>query len=440
MAQAVIMAGGKGTRLRALTHDEIPKPMAPIAGKPILQRQIECLRREGITDFLLITGYLGGKIEEYFGDGSRMGVRIDYYREQQPLGTAGALAEVADRLEENFLLVFGDTIFDISVSRMMEVHMRRQAEVTLFVHPNSHPYDSDIVLCDASQRVCGFMSKNDERTGWYKNCVNAGFYIVSKSLCSRIRSGVKTDLEKDVLSAVAAEGGAVYAYMSPEYIKDVGTPERIAAAEEEIRNGTVAARNLEKKQKCVFIDRDGTLNKMHGFISSPDELELEPCAAEAVRTLNRSGYLAIVVTNQPVVARGMCSMEDVRNIHRKIETLLGQQGAYLDDIFFCPHHPDKGYPEENAAYKIKCRCRKPDIGMLTEAADRYNIDLAQSWIVGDTTMDLQTGANAGTHTALVLTGMAGEDGKYDVTPELTGADLLDVVKKVCGDSLQNIKG
>ena len=430
--QAVIMAGGKGTRLRSITNDEIPKPMAPIAGKPILQWQIECLRRSGVTDILLIIGYLGEKIEAYFGSGADFGVRIDYFREEQPLGTAGALAEVADRLEEDFLLVFGDTIFDISIPRMMAFHREKQAEATLFVHPNSHPFDSDIVLRDETQRVCGFLSKHDTRTDWYDNCVNAGFYIVNKRLCGRIVRGEKTDLEKQVLWPLARQGGAVYAYLSPEYIKDVGTPERITAAAGELERCVVAARNLEKKQKCVFLDRDGTVNQYRGLISTPEQLELEPCAAEAIRLLNRSGYLAVVVTNQPVVARGMCSVEDVENIHRKLSTLLGQEGAYLDGIVFCPHHPDKGYPEENPAYKIPCRCRKPDIGMLTACAERFNIDLAQSWMVGDTTVDLQTGLNAGTHTALVLTGEAGRDGKYDVQPQRTGADLLDVVKQIIG--------
>ena len=430
--QAVIMAGGKGTRLRSITNDEIPKPMAPIAGKPILQWQIECLRRSGVTDILLIIGYLGEKIEAYFGSGADFGVRIDYFREEQPLGTAGALAEVADRLEEDFLLVFGDTIFDISIPRMMAFHREKQAEATLFVHPNSHPFDSDIVLRDETQRVCGFLSKHDTRTDWYDNCVNAGFYIVNKRLCGRIVRGEKTDLEKQVLWPLARQGGAVYAYLSPEYIKDVGTPERITAAAGELERGVVAARNLEKKQKCVFLDRDGTVNQYRGLISTPEQLELEPCAAEAIRLLNRSGYLAVVVTNQPVVARGMCSVEDVENIHRKLSTLLGQEGAYLDGIVFCPHHPVKGYPEENPAYKIPCRCRKPDIGMLTACAERFNIDLAQSWMVGDTTVDLQTGLNAGTHTALVLTGEAGRDGKYDVQPQRTGADLLDVVKQIIG--------
>lgn len=432
--QAVIMAGGKGTRLRSITNDEIPKPLAPIAGKPILQWQVESLHRGGVTDVILVVGHLGEKIEEFFGDGTAFGVKISYYREEQPLGTAGALAELKDRLEKTFLLVFGDTIFDISIPRMLAFHQEKEAQATLFVHPNSHPFDSDIVLRDKDSRVRELLSKHEERAGWYDNCINAGFYVVERELCDRISRGAKTDLEKQLLWPLAKEGGGVYAYLSPEYIKDVGTPERIAVAAEELQNGVVWARNLERPQKCVFLDRDGTVNQYRGLVSTPEHLELEEKAAEAIKKLNRSGYLTIVVTNQPVVARGLCSMEDVERIHKKLKTLLGEQGAYLDDIRFCPHHPDKGYPDENPAYKIPCRCRKPDIGMLAECAEHYHIDLAQSWMVGDTTVDLQTGKNAGTRIALVLTGEAGKDGKYTVIPDVTGGDLLDAVELILKES------
>lgn len=432
--QAVIMAGGKGTRLRAITNDEIPKPMAPIAGKPILQWQIEALRRGGVTDVILVVGHLGEKIEAFFGDGRDFGVNISYYREEQPLGTAGALAELGERLKETFLLVFGDTVFDISIPRMLAFHREKGALATLFVHPNSHPFDSDIVLRDPDGRVRELLSKHEERTGWYDNCVNAGFYIIQRELCARIPKGEKTDLEKQLLWPTAKEGGQIYAYLSPEYIKDVGTPERIAVAEEELRTGVVAARNLERPQRCVFLDRDGTVNEYRGLVSRPEQLELEKNAAEAIRRLNRSGYLTIIVTNQPVVARGMCSMEDVERIHDKLKTLLGQEGAYVDAIRFCPHHPDKGYPEENPAYKIPCHCRKPDIGMLTDCASAYHIDLERSWMVGDTTTDLQTGKNAGTRTALVLTGQAGQDGKYAAVPDVTGKDLLNVVEQILKES------
>lgn len=428
--QAVIMAGGKGTRLRAITNDEIPKPMAPIAGKPILQWQIEALRRGGVTDVILVVGHLGEKVEEFFGDGGVFGVNISYYREEQPLGTAGALAELEGRLEKTFLLVFGDTIFDVSIPRMLAFHREKGALATLFVHPNSHPFDSDIVLRDSDSRVRELLSKHEERMGWYDNCVNAGFYVIDRDLCTSIPQGEKTDLEKQLLWPTAKEGGRVYAYLSPEYIKDVGTPERIAVAEEELRWGVVTTRNLERLQKCVFLDRDGTVNEYRGLISRPEQLELEKNVAEAIRLLNRSGYLAIIVTNQPVVARGMCSIEDMERIHEKLKTLLGQQGAYVDDIRFCPHHPDKGYPEENPAYKIPCRCRKPDIGMLEECAVAYNIDLKNSWMVGDTTVDIQTGINAGCKTALVLTGEAGQDKKYAVQADLTAENLLETVKLI----------
>ena len=424
------MAGGKGTRLRSITNDEIPKPLAPIGGNPILQWQIECLRRNGVTDIILVTGHLGEKIEAYFRDGALFGVHISYFRENVPLGTAGALAELRDQMEDTFLLAFGDTVFDINVGRMLTFHRGKRAEATLFVHPNSHPFDSDIVLRDRNDRVCGFLSKHEERRGWYDNCVNAGFYVMNRTLCDYIPRGQKTDLEKQVLWPLAEKGGAIYAYCSPEYIKDVGTPERISIAEKELQTGVVSARNLGNRQKCVFLDRDGTVNQYRGLISDPAQLELEPGAAEAIKRLNSSGYLVIIVTNQPVVARGMCTVEDVVTIHNKLKTLLGQQGAYLDDILFCPHHPDKGYPEENPDYKIPCHCRKPDTGMLENCASKYSIDLEKSWMIGDTTTDIQTGVNAGTHTALVLTGEMGRDKKYPVSPEVTGENLLSIVKQI----------
>ena len=425
------MAGGKGTRLRSVTGGDIPKPMAPVAGKPILEHQIERLREQGVEDIILIIGYLGEKIRAYFGDGQAFGVRIRYIEETMPLGTAGALSMVPPMLEaDDFFLVFGDVLFDIDLARMMAFHWEKGAEATLFVHPNSHPYDSDLVVCGEDGRVERFDSKHNVRDCWYKNCVNAGFYILRRSVCARVPVDTKVDLEKEMLAGMIDAGGAVYGYLSPEYIKDVGTPERIAAAEEELKSGLITGRSLRRKQKAIFLDRDGTVNRENGLVYREEQFELEPCAAEAIRRINRSGYLAIVVTNQPVVARGLCGIEDVERIHRKMETLLGREGAYLDDIVFCPHHPDKGYPEENPAYKIPCRCRKPDIGMLETCAARYNIDLSASWMVGDTTVDIQTGLNAGTHTALVRTGVAGRDRKYDVKPEMIADDLLQAAKKI----------
>ena len=431
--QAVIMAGGKGTRLLELTKDEIPKPMTPVCGKPILQWQVEQLQRNGFTDIIMIIGHLGHKIQEFFGDGTKFGLQIRYIGEKVPLGTAGAFYYLRPLLtEEAFLLVFGDVLFDIDLPRMVRFHEQKKAEASLFVHPNTHPFDSDLVVTDEADRILRFDSKNNVRNYWYDNCVNAGLYLFNASVCDRVTEPIKTDLEKHLLTGMIQAGEAVYAYRSPEYIKDVGTVERIRAAEKELESGYIAARNLQHVQKAIFLDRDGTINKKNGLIYREEQFELEDCAVEAIRKINASGYLAIVVTNQPVVARGLCEVEDVERIHNKMKTLLGREGVFLDEVCFCPHHPDKGYPEENPKYKVPCHCRKPDIGMIEDCVQKFHIDLSQSWMIGDTTTDIRTGKNAGTHTALVLTGDAGKDGKYNDAPDMVCADLLEAVDQIIG--------
>ncbi|WP_027205246.1 HAD-IIIA family hydrolase [Butyrivibrio fibrisolvens] len=428
--QAVIMAGGKGTRLRSITNDEIPKPMVQVCGKPILQWQVECLKESGIDEIIMIIGHLGEKITDFFQDGKNFGISITYYQEKEPLGTAGALGNIKERLQSTFVLAFGDVIFDIDVKRMLQFHKQNDSGITLFVHPNSHPYDSDLILSNKENRVNGFIKKNEKRGHSYKNLVNAGFYILDKSVCNDIKPDTKTDLEKDLIATRINVAADVYAYRSTEYIKDVGTPERIQDVEAALKYGIVKKRNLKNKQKCIFVDRDGTLNVYKGLLFNVDDMELEKTVPEAVKLINKSDYLVMVVTNQPVVARNMCSIDDIEKIHERMETLLGEEGAYLDDIVFCPHHPDKGYPEENPVYKVECNCRKPKTGMIMELAEKYNINLSNSWMIGDTTQDILTGINAGTKTALVKTGLAGTDGKFDVVADITGENLLDVIEKI----------
>ena len=432
--QAVIMAGGKGTRLAALTKDEIPKPMVPIAGKPLLLWQVECLRENGITNLIMVIGHLGEKIQEYFGDGSQFGVKIEYFLEETPLGTAGSFYYLKDMLKEDkFLMMSGDLLLDIDFARMIAFHNEKGSVATLFVHPNGHPYDSDLLVLDSEERAIRFDSKHNTRDYWYDNCVNAGVFVFDKSICDRVPEPVKRNLENDIIKGMIDEGLPVYGYRSPEYVKDVGTVDRIEQGLADIESGFVSARCLKQKQRCIFLDRDGTINKKNGFISREDEFELEECALEAIKKINKSGYLAVVITNQPSVARGLCEIEDIELIHKKLATILGREGVYLDDILFCPHHPDKGFPEENPAYKIVCDCRKPKTGMIDTAEAKYNIDLSQSWMIGDTTMDIQTGINAGLRTALVMTGDAGNDKKYNVQPNLICKDLLEAVEMILAE-------
>ena len=431
--QAVIMAGGKGTRLATVTKN-IPKPMVPIERRPLLEYQIENLKENGVDNIILIVGHLGDVIKEHFGDGSSFGVSISYYVEETPLGTAGALAKIQDQLEDTFFLVFGDLFININYDRFLLFHKTHNALITLFAHPNSHPYDSDIIITDDNCRVIGWSYKKDVRTEDYQNLVNAGLYVMQKTVIDEIekiqttKGEDKVDLEKELIIPLISIS-PIYAYHSTEYVKDIGTPDRLEKVTADFLNGVCEQRNLKHKQQCIFLDRDGTINKYLGFLRTVDQVELEPGAAEAIRLINESEYLAIVITNQPVIARGECSFEELDHIHNRIYTLLGKEGAYIDGLYFCPHHPDKGFEGEVSALKFDCDCRKPKTGMLKKAETDFNADLANSWFIGDTTMDVQTGINAGMHTVMLRSGDPKKE-RYDVTPELVADDLLDAVTMI----------
>ena len=430
--KVVIMAGGKGTRIASIASD-IPKPMIKIGDKPILEHEIECLKKQGLTDIIITVSQLGNIIMEYFGDGSKIspatgkkfGVNIEYFVEETPLGNAGALFKIKNKLKSDFLLLNADSLFNVDFNRFIKFHKENKALVTLFTHPNSHPYDSGLIITDENNIVLEWLNKEDERPVWYNNRVNAGLHIISPQILEKNIEKEKIDLDRDLLKPLAGTG-KMYAYNSPEYVKDMGTPERYYSVCNDLLSGKVFNKNLINKQKAIFLDRDGTVNEYVGFLRNIDEFKLIENTAEAIKKINSSEYLAIIVTNQPVIARGEVTYEELKQIHKKMETLLGQEGAYLDGIYYCPHHPKSGFEGEIKELKIECECRKPKPGMLLEAAKDFNIDLEKSWIIGDSENDILAGKNAKCNTAYINAKDINENIDYNIC----GRDLLECVNKI----------
>lgn len=396
---AVIMAGGKGTRIAGL-NKEIPKPMFQLCGKPVLEYAIEELVAQGIKDIVLVVGYLGHVIKEYFCDGAEFDAKISYLTENQPLGTAGALYFLRDKIKDDFFLLNGDIIFSIDFHRLLSFHKQKGGLATLLVHPNSHPYDSGLVQYNYDGLVMRWLTKEDVRL-WYQNRVNAGIHVLSPHIFSMFSELRKADLDRDILRQLIPQG-ALWAYYSTEYVKDMGTPERYEDVRRDLESGMVQCRNRIHKQRAIFLDRDGTLNVHDGYITRPEQICLLPQAADAVKLINRSGFLAVVITNQPVIARGECTIAELCAIHNALETKLGEQGAYLDAIYFCPHHPDKGFEGERKEYKIICECRKPKPGLILKSARDFNIDVSQSYMIGDEESDLEAGKSAGCRDSLLI--------------------------------------
>lgn len=417
--KTVLMAGGRGTRISSVASD-IPKPMIKIAGKPILEREIECLREQGFTDLVITVGYLSDAIINYFGNGEKFGVSIEYFVETQPLGNAGALFKIKDKLTEDFILLNADVMFDVDFKRFVAYHRVRGGLATLFTHPNGHPYDSGLIVTDQNNSVTEWLSKEDDRPLYYANRVNAGLHVLSPEVLNVKIDTPKIDLDRQLLKPLAGTG-KMFAYDSPEYVKDMGTPDRYESVCRDMENGLVGRRNLKNKQKAVFLDRDGTINEFVGFLRNVDDFRLLDGVGEAVRKINDSEYLAIVITNQPVIARGEVTVQYLREIHNKMETLLGAEGAYINALYYCPHHPDSGFEGEVKELKINCDCRKPKPGLILRAAIDFNIDLSESWMIGDSDTDVLCGKNAGCKTARI---------GADATADIQGKSLLDCVNKI----------
>lgn len=440
MKQAIILAGGKGTRLQERLNG-LPKPLVDICGKPLLERQIESLKSYGFNQILILVNHGADQIIQFCDSKDNWNIDIQCLDDGQPLGTAGATIQIFTKLADEFLVVYGDTMFDIDLARFQAFHDEdKSAGATLFLHPNDHPQDSDLVAMDGQCCITGFYPYPHDPKVYLPNLVNAGMYYFRKdALKSWVGGAAALDFGKDIFPALIRQGVLLRGYNSPEYIKDCGTPKRLDKVSAHYESGLIASSNLRFKQKLIFLDRDGTINQSVDQLAKADDFELLPGVAQAIAQINHAGYRAVVVTNQPVLARGECTPEELENVHRKMQTLLGEHGAYLDRIYYCPHHPDSGFAGEVKELKKVCDCRKPAIGMLTQAQEALNADLNASWMIGDSTVDILAAQRAGVRSVLLETGNAGLDEKYPVAPDHISPNLLTAVNYILHDHPRLLK-
>jgi D,D-heptose 1,7-bisphosphate phosphatase len=417
----VIVAGGKGTRLSAL-FGNIPKALVPVGGKPVLQHQLELAAKAGVRSATIFAGFLADQIAQFVGDGSRFGMSIAVRVEDAPLGNAGAVLQSLDSLPDRFFVMYGDVMMAVDLECMARFHLDHAAAFTAFVHPNDHPFDSDLIEADAQGRITALHNAPHAQDRVYDNLVNAALYVVERGALTPATG--KKDFTKDVMPGLIASGAKVLAYRSADYIKDMGTPERLARVEADLKSGKLDLANPGKPRAAVFLDRDGTLNVEKGFLASQDGLELLPGVGAALKLLHQAGYSVVVLTNQPVIARGEASEDDVAAIHRRLEWELGKEGAYLDAVYLCPHHPDKGFSGERVELKIACDCRKPGTAMVEQACRELALNPSASWMIGDQTRDIEMAHRAGLRSILVRTGTAGRDGNFTAKPDFTADDLL----------------
>lgn len=369
--------------------------MVNFINKPLLEHQILQLIKYKIKRVFILSGHLSHVILSYFNNKKNFNIEIVHIVEKKPLGTAGALKQLEGLISKKFLVIYGDTYFNLNLNKFINFDFNKKAKYgTLLIHPNDHPYDSDLVVV-RNDMVESFVPK-PHKTYEYRNLVNAAFYILNECIFDSIIENESSDLARDVFPVLPKFSFA--SYLTSEYIKDIGTPKRLSEVENLVISGIPDKKNLINKQKAIFFDRDGVININKNPYNSFKNFELYNDFLPSIKFLRKLNFLIIIVTNQPAIAKGFITIEELDKIHSIIDQKLLAEKLFIDDIYFCPHHPESGFEGEITELKIKCNCRKPNNGMILEAINHYNIDPKLSWIIGDSLCDIEAGLKSNLNT------------------------------------------
>ncbi len=394
--QAVILAGGRGERLRPLT-DTIPKPMVPVNGRPFLEYLIELLKQNGIEEIVLCVGYLHEKITDYFGDGSDFGIRIIYSVGDISFETGKRLKKVEDLLDEKFLLLYCDNYWPLRLPDIVEFYEKCGALAMMTVYRNKKGVTKNNLKVEGN-----FVTKYDRsRLDKGLNGVDIGFFIFKKEVLDLI--GDENYSFEEKVFPILIEKGQFAAFLTDQKYYSISAMERLMETE-----------SFLKPKKVIFLDRDGVINRKPvgvDYVKKWDEFNFIPGVIESIKLLKEYGFKIIIITNQPGVARGVMTEQDLDEIHRKMQVEVDNA---IDAIYVCTH----GWDDE-------CECRKPKPGLLLDASDDFRIDLTKSYFIGDDKRDVIAGKAAGCRTILISSGDA-----ENVNPDAICEDLSSAVEIV----------
>lgn len=381
--EAIVLAGGFGTRLRPCV-DDLPKPLAPVGGRPFIEYLLDYLYANGVHRAVISTGYMAEKIEAAIG-GRYRGMTVEYSREDSPLGTGGGIKKALKKcVDEDVVVINGDSFFDVDLFEMKKFHADSGYPVTLAAKFIENAYRSGLLEFE-SGKLCGFRENGIAPSGH----INGGIYFIKRNFIEQIDEE-KFSFEKDVLANSKFDIGV---FESGGYFIDIGIPEAYQLAQEH-KEKLVSKR----VRRAVFVDRDGTINKDTVHLYRKEEFEFLPGADKAIADLKKKGYLVIVITNQAGIAKGLYKSEDVDILHGYIDSLLAEKySAIADGYYYCPHHPEAVIEK----YRLECPCRKPNPGLILKAAEDFaktgiEIDLSRSYMIGNRVSDVLAGVNAGT--------------------------------------------
>ena len=429
-SNVVILAGGYGTRLKRKTQ-KMPKCLVEISKeKPIILHQILELKKYEFRNVLLLLHHQYEKIISYLGNGKKFGLNINYYIEKYPRGTGGAIYDARKYLDKDFLVIYGDLFFDIDLKKFIKFHKDNKSSITIFSHPNSHPHDSELLLTNKKNDVIDILRYKDTDNK-IPNLASSGLFCFKKKVFdfNKFENG-NIDLSKNIIKNSLKNNFKVKSYKSVEYIKDMGTLDRLKKVKKDVFVGKNKFLSNKKKRKAIFFDRDGTIIKECGHINKKKKILILKGVEGAIKKINDSGYLSIMITNQPVVARGELTESGLIEIHNFLERKFGEKGSYIDDIYYCPHHPHKGFKGEVKSLKKNCFCRKPKINLILNAVKKYNIDIKKSWFIGDTTTDMLTAKKSNLKSILVGTGFGGKDKKFCIKSDFKAKNFAKAINLI----------